>query len=233
MTRANAPSAAPPAATPPPSAPVDAPVDAPAGAPRGGRAPGVPYGVTERLLTVDDVLRLSEAGAFADTEHVELIDGRLVVGPADGIQHTRGGAGVSMALTPLVAGDPRLGALAVVATPTLRVSEARALAPDYAVVERAALQRDALMSAADVALAVEVAVSSLAYDDGAKKRLYAEAGLAELWIVRMAFRDVRVCRAPSAEGGWGYERLAAAGETVAPLFAPDAAIPVAALLGQA
>lgn len=193
-----------------------------------------PHGAHERLLTVSDLMALSAAGAFGELEHVELVDGRLVMTPVDGTPHSLGMNSVMEAIIGPVLTDPALKAhWACVANPTLEISNTRALAPDYAVVRRAALQRDTLMTAPDYALAVQVAVSSLAYDDGDKKRLYAQAGLQELWVVRMTKGDVRICREPATDGAWSEERLAKPGETVSPLFAPDVDIPVSALLGRA
>ncbi len=193
-----------------------------------------PIGVQERLLTVDDFLALSEAGAFDDAGKVELIDGRLVMAPMGGIRHTFGQSGASLALTRIVLASPDFErTLRIISTPTIRVSEPRALKPDTAVAPLAALRGDQLLTPADLLLAVETADTSERYDDGDKKELYAEAGVAELWIVRMAKRDVRVCREPASDGTWGFDRLYAEGEVVSPLFAPEAEVAVKALLGEA
>ena len=54
-------------------------------------------------------------------------------------------------------------------------------------------------TAADVLLVIEVAESSLAYDRGEKADLYAEAGIADYWVVNIPARTIEVCRDP--EGG--------------------------------
>jgi Uma2 family endonuclease len=54
-------------------------------------------------------------------------------------------------------------------------------------------------TAADVLLVIEVADSGLAYDRGAKAELYAEAGVADYWIVNVADRLIEVRRDP--QGG--------------------------------
>ena len=46
----------------------------------------------------------------------------------------------------------------------------------------------------------EVADSSLAYDCSTKRRLYAEAGIAEYWVVDCTAETVEVHRGPGADG---------------------------------
>jgi Uma2 family endonuclease len=52
----------------------------------------------------------------------------------------------------------------------------------------------------DVLLIIEVAESSLDYDRGDKAMLYAEAGVADYWIVNLADRAVEVHRDPRGSG---------------------------------
>ena len=54
-------------------------------------------------------------------------------------------------------------------------------------------------TAADVLLVIEVAESSLSYDRGEKADLYAEAGIADYWVVNVPARTIEVRRDP--EGG--------------------------------
>lgn len=49
---------------------------------------------------------------------------------------------------------------------------------------------------ADVLLLVEVAESSLAYDTGEKASLYAEAGIADYWVVNLPQAQIEVFRDP-------------------------------------
>jgi len=54
-------------------------------------------------------------------------------------------------------------------------------------------------TAADVLMIVEIAESSLAYDRGEKADLYAQAGIADYWVVNIPDRTIEVRRDP--EGG--------------------------------
>jgi Uma2 family endonuclease len=83
----------------------------------------------------------------------------------------------------------------------------------------------------DLLLAVEVADSSLRYDRGTKRPLYARVGVPEMWIVDLNGGVVDVAREPS-EGA--YRRIAQAGpgDTVAPAAFPDVTLAVAQLCGR-
>ena len=54
--------------------------------------------------------------------------------------------------------------------------------------------------ASDVFLVIEISDSSLAYDRGDKATMYAEAGIADYWIVNLRDRVVEVFREPQSDG---------------------------------
>lgn len=83
----------------------------------------------------------------------------------------------------------------------------------------------------DVLLIVEVADSSLAKDRGLKARLYAEAGIADYWVVNLPDRTVEVRRDPH---GPDYRSVASfgVGQEVRPLPFPAAALPVSRLFPE-
>jgi Uma2 family endonuclease len=64
---------------------------------------------------------------------------------------------------------------------------------------RAARYRNAHPQASDVQLAIEVSYSSLAYDLETKRRLYAEAGIREYWIVDSQATCIHVHREPHGD----------------------------------
>ena len=81
---------------------------------------------------------------------------------------------------------------------------------------------------ADVMLLIEVSCSSLSYDLGEKKDLYARAGIQEYWIVDADGRKVHVFRNPS---GNQYNESITVGseESIASLAEPTALLDVAKL----
>jgi Uma2 family endonuclease len=83
-------------------------------------------------------------------------------------------------------------------------------------------------TAADVLLLIEVADSSLEYDRGEKTELYAEAGIADYWIVNLIDHTVEVHRSP-ANGRYADVRSFGTGDSIQPLAAPAAHLNIAAL----
>ena len=81
-----------------------------------------------------------------------------------------------------------------------------------------------------------MAESSLAIDRGHKATLYAGPASVEYWIVNLVDRTLEVhrepCAAPETAAGWRYREVRSLGpdETVSPVAAPGARIPVADLL---
>jgi hypothetical protein len=93
--------------------------------------------------------------------------------------------------------------------------------PDLTVLRRrpvAYKEREA--SAEDAVLIIEVAESSLAYDRSTKRRLYAEAGIPEYWVVDCTAERVEVYRDPGPEG-YRDVRWVAGQATVSPQAFPD------------
>ncbi len=72
----------------------------------------------------------------------------------------------------------------------------------------------------DVLLLVEVGESSLAGDTGEKALLYAEAGIAEYWVVDLVADCVEVFREPTATG-YASRRTCRGDEEIRPLAFPD------------
>jgi len=71
-----------------------------------------------------------------------------------------------------------------------------------------------------VLLVIEVAESSLAYDCGEKADLYAEAGIAEYWVLHSPDRLLEVRREPRAGRYAGLQTLRGDAE-VRPLAMPE------------
>lgn len=183
-------------------------------------------GVSERLLTFDDFVRMADDGYFGDSKHLELINGKIFdlapISPGHSGAQTR----------TLVALVKALGAVAerleadVRGPVTLHLDRFNAPEPDAAVVRRAT---DAFYRGGDALLVVEVAQTSQRRDLGPKMRLYAEAGVPEYWVVDAKARRLHVFKTPNDSRYVDGPTVLAEGDRIAPGFAPNAFVNISDL----
>ncbi len=165
------------------------------------------------------------AGLFHDGQRLELLEGEIFEMTPIGPPHTS----VVDRLTRLW--TSRLGSRAIVRVqgPVLAgpISEPE---PDLALLrERPDFYREAHPSPGDVLLVIEVADTSLEYDR-AKRRIYAAAGMAEVWIVDLGGERVEIHRAPGARG-YADARALHRGDRAACLAFPAVVVAVDEILG--
>ncbi len=177
--------------------------------------------------------RLVDYGLFRSDEHLELLDGLLVVREPHGSRHSAAVAALCQVLARAF-GDgfhvrPQL---------PLALDDASEPEPDVVVVRGGAWDYVGSHPSAP-ALVVEIAETSLTVDREHKRGLYARAGVADYWIVNLREAVLEVYRQPApiaaAPFGWEYrstQRLAP-GATISPLAAPGRSIAVADLLPPA
>ncbi len=143
-----------------------------------------------------DYHRLGEAGILAKDERVELIHGEVLVMSPIGSPH----ASRVKRLIRFFA--RRLGDEVVIAAQDpLDLAEGSEPEPDFMLL---ALQEDLYEHShpdpSDVLLLIEVADSSLSYDEGEKAELYAAHGVAEYWLIDLVRLAVHVHTSPSPVG---------------------------------
>ena len=187
--------------------------------------------VAPRLIDADEFQRMVEAGVFADEERkIELDEGGIVVAPMDGGQHLNVGERLSVLWYPVFAANADLRARLRLFIPgAIRVSERIQRAPVAMLAPPLTVGVKRWPTAQEALLAVEFSDTTLKYDDGRKRAQYARGGLQELWIVRVARGDVRVCRGPKPDGTWEEAGLHGGDAIIAPLAAPELALRAAAL----
>lgn len=199
-------------------------------------APQPPLAAPARVpLSIEAFEAALHAGAFAHMENrVELARGEVVAMPMDGARHISGAHKLMMAWAPKLALDARLAERVALYLPgSIRLTSNTARAPDALLCPPGIYEREGRWpEARECLLAVEFSDTTLRYDEGEKRPEYAAAGLPELWIVRLAHGDVRVCREPREDGGWGVETLIRGDGLLSPLAAPELAIPANALFDQ-
>jgi Uma2 family endonuclease len=168
-------------------------------------------------LTVDDYYRMGEAGIFGENRGIELIDGDLIDMAPIGQEHEGVVDWLVEAFVLACAGRA-----IVRSQSSIRLDLMSAPQPDLAVLRRRAdfYTTGERAGPADVLLLVEVADSSLHYDQNVKLPLYARAGIGEYWIVNLKRRFVEVYRMPR-EDGYGEMKKHYSGDKIALALSPD------------
>ena len=154
-------------------------------------APAVPDMPIYRL-TVEQYLAMAEAGILTEDDPVELLEGWLVQRMTKNPPHIVATGSLVDFIPPLLPGGWFLTIQDPIATPDSLPE------PDVALIRGA--RRDYLQrrpKAADIALVVEVADTSLEQDRGLKKRLYARAGIVVYWIVNLVDEQIEVYSEPT------------------------------------
>ena len=172
-------------------------------------------------FTVDDFMRMAEAGVLCDEDRVELINGEVramsPVGPSHGAVLNR----LNMFFSPKLFGK----AIVSIQNP-VQLDDFSEPLPDFVIARfREDYYALAHPSPDDVLLLIEVADSSLPYDRGEKRARYAQAGIPEYWVIDIPCRRVFQYVAPEAMG-YRTERVLGAGEVITCAFAADIAISV-------
>ncbi|MDX2238735.1 MAG: Uma2 family endonuclease [Hyphomonadaceae bacterium] len=176
----------------------------------------VSSGRTRHKFTLDAWAAMDAAGVLPRDIELELIDGDLVEMPADGPGHKR----YQLALSRLLVRSlPEPWAVSI--DQTLPIAGSNGPKPDFHVYAETIHEKD--LKATDVVWVIEIADTSLDFDLGVKAALYAQAGIADYWVIDVAAKAIIVHRAPQ-DGAYREVRTIAAAESVAPLCAP--ALPV-------
>lgn len=163
---------------------------------------------------------MGEAGILGEDDRLELIDGEIVTMPPIGSRH----AGCVKRLNALF-GSALAGRVVVSAQDPLVLDDYSEPQPDIVLLRpRPDYYASAHPRPEDVLLLVEVADSSLDYDEDVKVPRYARAGVQEMWIVDLEHARVLVWAG-------GETRTLQPGETLAPSAFPEVCLSVARILG--
>jgi Uma2 family endonuclease len=174
-------------------------------------------------LSVDDYHRIGEAGILGEDDRVELLEGQLVAMNDIGPPHALAVDALNELLFPAVVGR---AAVRVQNPVTLDRSEPQ---PDIVLARRPWVGYPARHPGPeDILLLVEVADSSRDIDFGAKREIYAQAGIRELWIVDLTRKVVAVCRDP-ADGRYRSEAIVEVSGMLEVAALPGVKIPARAL----
>jgi len=167
-------------------------------------------GLPRRLkLTVGNFMALHEAGAFQGLSKVELIGGELLTTSPQHRPHVYAKTQLTIRLHEALR---ELGsALVPLVEGTVAISDVDAPEPDIVLTSEP--RGSGLIPLVSVALALEVADSSLAFDLGEKAALYARHGIPEYWVLAIPMATVEQMWLP-AEGGYRQSRTIQLGERI-------------------
>jgi Uma2 family endonuclease len=181
---------------------------------------------TKRRFTVLEYERMGQAGVLSEDDRVELIDGEIIQMSPISTRHagTVGRFGKRF--------EQRFGDVALVFVQNpIRLGEHDEPQPDLALLKpRADFYTTAHPTPTDILLLVEVADTSLEFDQQEKLPLHARHGIPEVWIADLNRDAILVSRGPTPSGyrtSWTVGR----GDRVAPLAFPDRELAGADLLG--
>jgi Uma2 family endonuclease len=173
-------------------------------------------------FTWDEVLRFAETDAFGEGVRVELIGGDVYTMPEEGFLNVDV---VRVLQKWLLASLLALGFEIAIREP-IHLPDGSVLIPDLSVFPAGARAAD--MQAERALLIIEVADATLERDRKLKLPRYAEAGVAEVWLVEAQTRAIVAHRAP-LDGAWTSVARFTVGQSAAPACAAQAAFELAAL----
>jgi Uma2 family endonuclease len=178
--------------------------------------------------TREDFAAISDTGVFGD-DHVELIDGEILLMPKQGEPYVASIVLVGDALRAVFGKG-----YVVRCQAPLNLGKHDEPQPDYSIVRGS--PRDFKETPTTALLVVEISDSTLSHDRNRKAGLYARAGIADYWVVDLRHRRVEVRRGPVADrrAPFGHKYSAVSthriGKSIAPLAAEGSPIAVADLI---
>ena len=148
--------------------------------------------VERRTFTVDEYHQMAKSGILTEEDRVELINGEIIAMSPINSPHAGHVKRINALFTRLLGEQAVVSVQDPLAIPDLSEPE-----PDVMLLKpRDDFYVDAHPHPSDVYLLVEVADSSLHLDREIKLPVYAQAQVAETWIVNLIDRQVEVYRSP-------------------------------------
>ncbi len=179
---------------------------------------------TTYQFSVEEYHKLGEAGIFHEDDRVELLNGDIVIMAPIGIRHIK-------AVRRLIRSMSRHFAdrCTVDAQNPVMIDGHSEPQPDILLLRATADTRETSPLPEDVLLLLEVADSSLLYDQRDKLEAYARNGIVEYWLLDLTRNELHVFRDPE---GCAYRTtlVVRADESIAPLAFADTPVAVSEIL---
>jgi len=185
----------------------------------------MPIKTSKRLFTVRDYHQMVNAGILCEDDRVELIHGEVVRMSPIGTRHNAAVRRATHALVKIV--DDR----AIVSVQgSIQLGEYDEPQPDIVLLRpRDDFYASRHANPPDTLLIVEMADSSLEYDQTVKMSLYAKTGVPEYWIANLQ-NDCLIVYQDPHENTYRVIRELRRGDAIAPQRLQECRIPIDALL---
>lgn len=182
----------------------------------------------EKRLTVEAFTRLANSGFLHEPGVHELWDGRIMMAPPPGGGHMRAERKTVAALILALQQAGLSARFAVQPGGGLQLDDYNLRGPDIMVL-RLPIEGEGYIEPAQVALLIEIAVSSLPEDLSEKRHAYAAAGLAEYWVFDVTGARLLCFRNPIG-GVYPKPKELEVTDEITPLFAPELRFQVGELI---
>jgi len=180
---------------------------------------------TPRRFTTEEYYKLLEVGILSEDDHVELIEGEILVMTPKGIKHAAGSTRLTNYFPRKLAGR----AIVRIEQP-IHLSDDSEPEPDLVLAAPADDFYDYHHpTPKEVLLAMEIANSSLAFDRSEKGLLYARAGIIQYCILNLRERTLEDYRLPSRRG-YRSKHVYTEGQSLTLVAFPEFKVKVAELL---
>ena len=194
--------------------------------PPAASAPAREVAPARRRFTVVEYFAMAEAGILHEDEHIELIDGEIIIMSPMGNPHRQSVNWVDLLL------KEALGRRAMVQVQaTIVLDDGTAPEPDIAVIRYRSINDLVTVTPEEIYFLVEVADSSLEFDRETKLARYAAAGIPEVWIANLVDGQVEAYDDPM-DGAYQNLRTAHRGESISPRAFPDVVLAVSDFLPE-
>jgi Uma2 family endonuclease len=179
-----------------------------------------------KRLTVQDYHRMSDLGILDPDERTELIAGQIVLMTSKGTPHVLTLRLLAVELETLLSHQP----VFVSTQDPIRLDDYSEPEPDLTIVQGTILDyANHHPRPNEISLVVEVADSTLKQDCEIKDKLYAQAGIADYWVVDLKNRQLHIFRNPTFTGYTNHLILTEPNQ-ISPLAFPDVALSLTAIL---
>lgn len=172
---------------------------------------------TLKRWNVDEYHRMAESGLLAECDRTELLAGQIILMIAKGTPHVTALRLLATTLDRQLANQPFF----VSTQDPIQLDDYSEPEPDLAIVKGDFLDYATHHPTPDdICLVVEVADSTLKQDCEVKDKLYAQAGIADYWVLDLPHRQLHVFRSPTSTG-YTSHLILKQNQQISPLTFPD------------